>query len=368
MPDSTGRDAAGSPLESFFRDYAEAVGGVCDEVEPQVYDLMLPPEAGGSGAEIIRVAFDPEAIPEHPGAQLASYGTPLVARLLAGALDRGRRVDLYLTGLNLAPRGVEGRARKALILPAGAELGVERIRLMHFPQAVFGFEVTFVGDQKEQDLLPAAVDLHSARLVRHLEALLDRSRLAESPWEPLPEASHGGLAAVYPVARDRVIRTLAALTNARGRDLGGRLARQLGRMARYYADLRAEVAEQAGRTEGRTGADPAKFTARLEGLDREEQARGAELRQKSTLRVQLRLITLLVVRQPKLLLRSAVRGLRGAVAGRVDLVWDPLVDALEAAGCPACGQPTFALEFARGGLLACPACAASTPARPTRPG
>ncbi len=365
MPDSTGNDA-GSPLEVFLRDYAEAVGGVCDEVEPQVYDLMLPPAAGGAEPEIVRVAFDPEAIPEHPGAQLASHGTPLVDRLLADALARGRRVDLYLTGLNLAPRGVEDRARRAIALPGGAELRVERARPMHFPQAVFGFEATFVADQKEQDILQAAVDLHHGRQVRHLEALLDRSRLAEAPWEPLPEAPHPGLASAYPVARDRTVRTLAALANARGRELGERLRRQLARMARYYADLRAEIAEQAGRAEGR-GGDAAKFAARLDALDREERTRAAELRRKATLRVQLRLITLVVIRQPKLLLRSAVLAPAGPVAGRLDLVWDPLVEALEAAPCPRCGRPTFALEVSRAGGLSCPSCAATATARPPRP-
>jgi hypothetical protein len=356
---------AGSPLESFFRDYAEAVGGVCDEVEPQVYDLMLPPALEGAEPEIVRVAFDPEALPEHPGSQLASYGTPLVDRLLADALARGRRVDLYFSGLNLAPRGIEEKARKALTLPAGAALKVERVRPMHFPQAVFGFEATFVGDQKEQDVLSVAVDLHHARQVRHLEALLDRSKLAEAPWEPLPEAPHGGLASAYPVARDRVIRTLSSLANARARELIERLNRQLGRMARYYADLRAEVAEQAGRAKG--DANPAKFAARLEGLDREEQIRGSELRRKSTLTVRLRLITLLVIRQPKLLLRSTVQSPGGSVAGRIDLVWDPLVEALEALPCPRCGHPTFALAIDRQGNLACPACAAPA-AKATRHG
>lgn len=94
-------------------------------------------------------------------------------------------------------------------------------------------------------------------------------------------------------------------------------------MARYYGDLRAEVAEQADRAEGRGSADATKFAARLEALDREEQTRSAELRQKATLRVQLRLITLVVIRQPKLLLRSAIHAPGGAVAGRIDLVWDP---------------------------------------------
>ncbi len=33
--------AVHSPLEEFVRDYVDVTGGVWDEVEPQVYDLML---------------------------------------------------------------------------------------------------------------------------------------------------------------------------------------------------------------------------------------------------------------------------------------------------------------------------------------
>src|SRR5438552_11880048 len=132
---ATGR----SPLEEFLRDYAEVCGGLWDEIEPQVYDLMLAPSSVDAEPEVVRVAFDPEAIPEHPGAQLASYGTPLVDRLLADALERGRFARLYLIGLNLAPHDLLGRVRRALTLPADTSLREERRRPLHFAQAVFWF-------------------------------------------------------------------------------------------------------------------------------------------------------------------------------------------------------------------------------------
>src|SRR5437879_10893010 len=82
-------------LEEFVRDYVETIGGAWDEVEPQVYDVLIPSEEAearlDSGKQrILRITYDPEAIPEHPGAQLASYGTPLIARLLNDAVPRGR--------------------------------------------------------------------------------------------------------------------------------------------------------------------------------------------------------------------------------------------------------------------------------------
>src|SRR5689334_1526420 len=100
-----------SPLERFVRDYAEEAGGAWEELEPQVYDLLLPPEsAAAAGRDDLRLAFDPEAIPEYPDAQLATLGAPLIDRMLADALERGRRSELYVVGLNLHPHGLAGRA------------------------------------------------------------------------------------------------------------------------------------------------------------------------------------------------------------------------------------------------------------------
>src|SRR3954464_12196619 len=107
---STASDAVSgvSPLESFLREYLDKTGGVWDEIEPRVYDVALPsgtelPTGRGNDSGVVRLTFDPEALPEHPSAQLASFGTPLVDRLLHDALRRGRSGQFYLAGLNLHP-------------------------------------------------------------------------------------------------------------------------------------------------------------------------------------------------------------------------------------------------------------------------
>ena len=350
-----------APLEQFLRDYAEASGGMWDEIEPQVYDLMLPARGSDAEPKVVRIAFDPEAIPEHPGAQLASHGTPLIDRLLADAVEHARRIILYVVGLNLSPSGVEERVRRAVSLPQGFTLEVESVRPFFFPQAAFWFEATFVSDQKEQEILPVAIDLHYGRQVRHLDRLLDRGRLADTPSLPLAETRHPGLASAYPIARDRVFRTLAALANTRQRELGDRLARQLERIGRYYSDLRAEVEEQDRRAQSRS-EDSARFKSRLEALYREEQIRTAELRQKSQLRVRLRLLNLVEIYQPKLLVGTSARNpARGpnAAATKLEWVWDPLVENVEATVCPQCHHPTFEFGLTRQGGLACMACAAA---------
>jgi hypothetical protein len=358
LGDSRWADADRQPLEQFLRAHVEAAGGGWEEVEPQLYDVLLPGDADPScrdaGDEILQVAFDPEILFERPGAQLACFGSPLVDRMLAAAGSRGRIAIGHLAGLNLAPQDLAARVRQTVSLAGDSRLEILGARPLSFAQAVFWLEATFVSDQREQEILAAAVDMHHGRHVRHLELLLDAARLVEVPAERLPEARRVSLAHAYVLARDRVARTVAALAGTRARELESRLDRQVARMTQYYQDLRAEAAERRARVEP---AGPAS----TEAIDREERLRIAELRQKSALRVSLRLLNVLVVEQPKLLVRVRLTS-ASARAGELDLVWDPLAGAVEAPDCPACSRPGFALGLDRMGRAVCAECAGPAPA------
>jgi hypothetical protein len=357
-------------LERFVVDYVETVGGVSEEIEPQVYDLLLPPSEANQ-AEELRIAFDSEALPEHPGAQLASYGTPLVDRLLRDALARGRFAELFLTGLNLQPYGVEELAARSLQVPPGFQLAVFRRRSLLFPQAIFWFQATFISDQKEQEALPLGIDLHYGRQVRHLDRLLGAAGLVDQPAESLPEIPGMILEQAYRLARQESLRTVGSLANVRAREMQQRTDRQIERMTQYYADLRRETEEDRNRAEQRGDAVD-KFLVRQQALAREQQLRISELRQKSTLAVQMRLLNMLLVRQPKLLLHCEVLpakrpGAKQPVSSTpLVLVWDPLIESLEAVPCPACLRPTFELKAGPTGDLGCPNCVSTAAATQRR--
>jgi hypothetical protein len=127
----------------------------------------------------------------------------------------------------------------------------------------------------------------------------------------------------------------------------------------YYADLRGELAEQAERAQAR-GDDASRHAVRQAAIDREERLRVAELRQKSTLQVRLRIANLLIVHQPKFLIAGTL-----SVAHRgsqpLTLVWDPLLAALEAVPCPACLAPTLRLETNARHQVCCPKCSQQRP-------
>ena len=347
-------------VEAFLKDYVESAGGMWDEVEPQVYDLLLPPEGARriglvEGHETVtRVTFDPEALVEHPSAQLAGYGAPLVDRLLADAHRRGRAARGYCVGLNPASHDLEGRLRRHLDLRGGLDLQLQSSRALNFRYAVFWFQATLVSDRKEQQLVPVGVDLYHGRLVRELECLLEEGRLAPEPSLLYPEARCRPLVDAYRIARQRVVRTVGALANSHHREVAQHTQKQLDRLSGYFADLRSELNERIVRAEER-GEETATLRHQLAALDPEERVRAAELRQKAALRVQLQLMNVLVVAQPKLLARARLVGPKGETAD-VELVWDPAQGATEAVDCAACGRPTLALCVGRAGRVVCPDC------------
>jgi hypothetical protein len=166
----------------------------------------------------------------------------------------------------------------------------------------------------------------------------------------LPEAKHAPLVEGYEFARGRAARTVYALANARRREWAGRVEKQIARMSRYYSQLRAETEEQAARPRGGdVEAAASRAIGRREAIDREEVLRISELRQKSRVQVQLKLASVMVVMQPKLLIGAAV-SLKDKPAIPLEIVWDALSESVEAVPCPRCGQPTFAFEIDRGGV------------------
>ncbi|OGO37068.1 MAG: hypothetical protein A2Z03_03035 [Chloroflexi bacterium RBG_16_56_8] len=342
-----------TPLEQFLIEYVDAVGGLVDEIEPQVYDVLLPDSDTPQ-----RLAFDPDALPEHPSAQLLTFGSALLDDLLARAQARGQIGLAFLDDAHLMPHALAQRVTHDLILPDPVTLRIETIRPLYVTHSLFWFEVTYLSDEKEQALHLIAVDRYYGREVRYLEALLDGERLSETRRWAFADAPSLPLDRVYLTAREAVVRTVRAEVHTRQHQTQQRLAEQTERMKRYYADLRAELAERIEKAHAR-GDEIESLELRRDALNREETLRLDELARKAQVRVQLRLVNLLHVKIPRLLIHTRVsaKPFPAVRPATLTLTWDPLVEKTDALVCPNCQQPTFELQINRQGELHCPKCA-----------
>jgi hypothetical protein len=346
------------PLEQFLLEYVDAAGGLADAIEPQVYDVLLP-----NADTPLRVAFDPDALPEHASAQLLTFGSALLDDWLEQAQARGRVGLAYLDDLHLTPHALDQRVRRELVLPEGLALQIETMRPRYVTHSLFWFEVTYISDEKEQALYPVAVERYYGRQVRYLDALLESERFSEIRRWHYPDAASLPLDHAYLAAREAVARTVRAEAHTRQHQNQQRLVEQTGKMQRYYADLRAELAERVEKATAR-GEELEALRLRQAALAREEALRLDELERKSQLRVQLKLTNLLHVKIPRLFVNTrlvAVEGKRAAFRPTaLTLTWDPLVEKTDALTCPGCHHPTFELRLGRQNELRCPNCETPT--------
>ncbi|NTW97758.1 MAG: hypothetical protein HGB28_04325 [Oscillochloris sp.] len=340
-----------TPLEQFLRDYAEAVDGLWDEIEPQVYDVLWP-----QAEQPIRLTFDPEALPEHPSAQLLTFGLPLLDELLGAAQERGQVAQVYYDDLNLQPYRLEQQVLRDLSVPAGTRLELTAPRPLYVAHGIFWFEVSYLGDEKTQALISAAVDRRYGRLVRHLEPLLGGTGLDEQRRWAFPDAPAIPLERAYLLARERVVRTVATEANSQQRERHGRAEREITRMERYFADMGEELEVRIAKAAAK-GEETASLAQRKLALEREAALRIDELRRKAGVRAQLRLRNLLHLSVPRIFLRAQLSGPKLPPSPALTVSWDPLTEKTDALDCPHCARPTYALALERRGEIRCPACA-----------
>ncbi len=341
-----------SPLEQFFRDYVETSGGIWEEIEPQVYDVLW-----SDAEEPQRITFDSEALPEHPSAQLLTFGLPLLDAMLEEAQQRGQAARAYLDGMHIEPYGIETQVERDLTLPGSVRMEVDQVRTRYVRHTLFWFEATYLSDEKEQALYTAAVDRYYGRLVRHLEPLDSEQLSAERLW-PHPDAPALPLDQAYLLARERIVRNVLVAANSHQRERQTRLGKQIERMEQYFTDMRTEVEERIQKAQAR-GDDTTGLLQRIEALERERVLRIDELRRKAVTRVHLRLTNLLHLSIPRLFLRTHLvpTGKQPhATELPLTITWDPLVGKTDAVDCPTCGTSTYELRLKARGAYGCPAC------------
>ena len=249
--------------------------------------------------------------------------------------------------------------RRSLQVPSGVEVRSAPPRAYHFSTALFWFQATFISDEKVQDIFSVGIDRYYGRLARTLEDTLRSAALSEARSYPYPDAPRLPLKRAYQLARDEATHAVTVTAHSHLTDLQQYLQRETHRITGYFTDLRSELTDRQARTAAK-GEDAPQFDLQRQALDREEQTQLTDLRHKLALRVQIRLLNVLHVIQPKLRIRVQLIPSQG-ISGEIEVVFDPALQKVEATVCPDCARPTLALALKRSGQVVCPACAAMSP-------
>jgi len=379
-------------LADFVLNYYREGGAIVEPPAYGVHEVLLPDElAARLGLSAYqRFAFDDMLAAEANGAGEVThlgYGHPLVESLIEAARQGAACTRLYVNAVRLDKRGLADLARKALSFPNARLVEVEdqteSRTLGHYVR--FNFKAALITDEKREQLLSVLMDAQGGYAVQELTEIERLTTLETMPgfehlpvmppvWRSLVEEPPFDKASTLRQAQDtagsaqRLRRPLSrqALEGLLERakraaldelaepldNLQRRAARFLeldrARLEQYYDDMQRDLKR---RLERAADGDRRKaLEDKLGAVQIEREVKLADAEAKYRLRVELELINLLVIAQPRLVLPMNVVNRTATVTRTV--VWNPLLHRIEPLTCDVCGRASTRLFLCTGGHLA----------------
>jgi hypothetical protein len=360
-----------SELADFVLQAFRQAGGIVEPPAYGIYEALLPEEIAQRWhtSAYQRLAFADEApagMDDAEDVTVVGYGHPLTETLTEELRAEPACAQVYVNDLRLDKRGLPALADEVLAFPNARLSEVPRqgqmAMLCHYVR--FNFKAALITDEKRERLVSVVMDAQAGFAVpelAHIERLAQLAEettfghLAPAPARWLPRPGRQGGALGRPALEGLLERATRAALDEMAEPLERlrlRAARYLeldrARLTEYYDDIARDLQHRIGRAgdDGRR----ASLEDKLAAAQSEREAKLADVEAKYRLRVELELLNLQVIVQPKILHPVQIENRTVKVERAV--VWDPLLHRIEPLACDVCGQAATRLMLCSGGHLA----------------
>ena len=224
----------------------------------------------------------------------------------------------------------------------------------------FNFKAALITDEKRERLISVVMDAQAGFAVPELthaeqltwlseESAFEHLLAAPVRWLPGHQVlSQPVLEGLLERATHAALDELALPLETLHRRAARHLELDRARLTGYYDDMAHDLQHRIQRTSD--DARRAALEDKLAATQVEREDKLADVEAKYRLRVELELINLQVIVQPKILL--PVRIAHRTVTVERTAVWDPLLHRIEPLACDVCGRPATRLTLCSGGHLA----------------
>lgn len=355
-----------SELETFVLDYLEEAGSLVEPPAYRIYEVILP-EAIAERWDVpayLQLAFTDT---EREEAIRLGYNHPLVEKMVKEAHNRFASTCLFINNLRLDKKGIDEIAIKSwAVINARAQpqkrATVARVRSVYVR---FNFKAAILSDEKQERLVSVLMDAHTGSRVVDTDLIESRATavtpddvLASLPYAPMrwqPKDSlqlknpldELTLSALLKRAKTAVLQELQTdLTTLQTRVTRFRQLDE-ARLADYYDTLANDL---QNRLRSASAERKAGLQDKLTAVQTERTHKLADLAERYQIRINLELLNLLVIQQPKLI--QTVEIANRATHITAYAVWDPLRHQLEPLQCQVCDRPAQRLYLCHNGHLA----------------
>jgi hypothetical protein len=225
---------------------------------------------------------------------------------------------------------------------------------------VFTFQYTVESDERSTGLMKVALNTAAQSYVPQVHAFWNAVQLE---LEDDPEFRMPGelLVRMQPFAGAIVQDQVRPLITGLEQTANRRLARDCARVESYYRELLAQIDKRIKRKSGDAAANEAveKERSRAEATELDRNAKLDDLVRKYSLRVQIQLVSVLVMRLP--VREIVVRLIRKKEERTRTLHWNLFLKRLEQVLCEKCGRPAHPLNLCEKVHCLCQQCFCGCP-------
>ncbi|NOZ51333.1 MAG: hypothetical protein GXP37_15015 [Chloroflexi bacterium] len=357
-------------LSQFVLGYLEQRHSIVTPPSFGVHEVLLPDELAAVFHidPYQRLSFEAEN--EAADTLKLTVNHPLVETIAEDLMARPASARGYINQVRLGKRGLAELARKTFTFPNARlqETPNSREQRSRHHYLRFNFKITYDSDEKQEEMVSLVMNFQAGHVVRDAE-VLERLEsyentsafaslpIAEPRWhdagdtfstETLQALLAGAEAALREGIADKLDALVARLRHFTELDLA--------RIQSYYDDMAGDMERRRDRLDEEDAQRRQTITDKLAALEAESAVKLEDVRARYQLGVELKLINILLLEQPKVFTPVTISN-RTATITRF-AVWDPLVHRLEPLVCDVCGRPGEGLFLCTGGHLAHSECLA----------
>ncbi|MBU0700077.1 hypothetical protein KKE26_02080 [bacterium] len=301
----------------------------------------------------LKFIFDRNLQDQYPEAEFISYGHPYLDTLINLASQKGSVTRLYLNGLTTTTGHIRDKITNKIKFYNCKANFLSDI-LERFSYCLFNFKVSYISDDKKEQIKTVAVDRVSAAVDNRLLDVLDtlfvgteceRKGMSEDEVKPLEE--------VYEAACGYIKNETSPTIEEIKKISLKKLSKEIMRVENYYLENEAEI-KQRLRREGLSDEQQTRLNEKLKLNTLEKERKILDLEEKHKLKVNIKLLNAALIYQPKIKCRLEILGRDKTFYFNV--FWNPVFKDIDPPFCMKCKSPSYEMWFDGNFGMICSAC------------
>lgn len=347
-------------LKDFCSQTFTSLGALAEFEDNGLLEVVASDELSNnfSNKSYFKFVFDRSLLPQYPDAEFISYGHPNLDMLINLASQKGLVTRWYLNGLKTTTGYLQDKvANKIKIYNCKTKYLMDILE--RFSYCLFNFKISYLTDDKKEEIKTVVVDRFSAAVNNKLLKALDTLSIGtECEFKGMSEGEIKPLAEVYEAGCNYIKNDISPTIEEMKRGILKRLSKEIMRVENYFLENEAEIKQKLNK-EGLTNERRQNLKQKLKINALEKEKKILDLEEKYKLKVNIKLLNTALIYQPKIKCKLEIIG--NGKSFYFNIFWNPIYKDIEEPFCMKCKSASYDMWFDADLGLICPACHLSSP-------